>query len=259
MKYYNTNYEFKQINSALIFSDMKYQRQLDVNRVKRIATHFNPDLVNLIKVSFRDGKYYVFDGQHTLAALKLRNGNRDLLVECKVYKGLTEQEEAALFAEQNGIYRAVKSSSKFKALYVSGEIDVVEMVNLTNRSGLFINFTNGTATNKIVCIAKAFKVFKSVSPSDYIEILKIIKDAWDGVSDSLRSEILGGVTLFYKTYKGDFKRDILVKHLSNVNPGVIVRDGNAFKETLPGDKKYAIQILQYYNKNLRGSKLPSKF
>lgn len=68
--YYNRNYEYKQVNSAFIVIDEDYQRELDQNRVKRIVANFNPDLVNPIKVSYRNGKYYVFDGQHTLAALK---------------------------------------------------------------------------------------------------------------------------------------------------------------------------------------------
>jgi hypothetical protein len=86
MDNYNTNYEYKQINSAFILSDPDYQRTLDVNRVKRIVANFNPNLVNPIKVSLRNGKYYVFDGQHTLAALKMKNNNQNLLVECKVYR-----------------------------------------------------------------------------------------------------------------------------------------------------------------------------
>ena len=68
-----------------------YQRNLNANRVKRIAAEFDERIANAPKVSYRDGHYYVFDGQHTIAARKLLNNNCDLNIVCKVYSGLTER------------------------------------------------------------------------------------------------------------------------------------------------------------------------
>ena len=45
-----------------------YQRELNPNRVRKIAAEFDEHIANDPKVSFRDGHYYVFDGQHTIAA-----------------------------------------------------------------------------------------------------------------------------------------------------------------------------------------------
>ena len=45
-----------------------YQRNLNANRVKRIAAEFDERIANAPKVSYRDGHYYVFDGQHTAGA-----------------------------------------------------------------------------------------------------------------------------------------------------------------------------------------------
>lgn len=61
-----TKYEMKTIDtSVLIIPRDTYQRPLEPNEVKEIIATFNPYLCNEPKVSFRDGKYYVFDGQHT--------------------------------------------------------------------------------------------------------------------------------------------------------------------------------------------------
>ena len=54
-----------------------YQRHLNASRVKRIAAEFDERIANAPKVSYRDGHYYVFDGQHTIAARKLLNNNSD--------------------------------------------------------------------------------------------------------------------------------------------------------------------------------------
>ncbi len=60
---------------------------------------FDERVANEPKISFRDGHYYVMDGQNTIAALKFLNGGEDLQIRCKV----TEREEALLFAQQTGI------------------------------------------------------------------------------------------------------------------------------------------------------------
>ena len=92
-----------------------YQRNLNANRVKRIAAEFDERIANAPKVSYRDGHYYVFDGQHTIAARKLLNNNCDLNIVCKVYSGLTEQQEALLFAQQTGVSAPLTAGAKMRA------------------------------------------------------------------------------------------------------------------------------------------------
>lgn len=257
MKNIITKFTYLQVNSKEIQSDQEYQRAVDMKRVNSIVSQFNPDLVNPAKVSFRDGKYYVFDGQHTIAALRLRNGNKDLLVDCKVYQGLSQQQEAELFAKQNGISKAVQSIAKFKALYTSGDVDICDFHKLTNSSGIRMDFTTGTAENKISACSKAYNIYKKLLPSDYFTVLNMIKDTWNGIKESLTTEILGGVFVFYKTYKTEFSYKTFVSQLSKISPLVIVRDGKVF--TTGGDERYAKQILIAYNKKLRVSKLQEKF
>ena len=178
------------------------------------------------------------------------------MVDCKVYEGLTQEDEARLFAEQNGISRAVESIAKFKALYAAGNVDVVEMVRLVERSGFYMDFSKSKTINRITAVAKTYKVFKAVSSSDFIEILSLIKESWEGIPESLNTEIIGGMYLFYKTYKGEYKRKTLVTQLSKVSPAIIIREGKAFSNG--GDARFARQILNIYNKNLRTNRLDDK-
>ena len=155
----------------------------------------------------------------------MRNGGRDLLVNCKVYYGLTKQKEAELFSQQNGISKNVEAIEKLKALYAAKDADVMKLVQLTDLSGLYIDFSKGQSPNKIVAVSKAFSILKSAGEKDYVEILSLIKSTWGGVSDSLTAQILGGVT-----------------------PAAIVRDGRLLP--INGDSKYAQPILQAYNRKL---------
>lgn len=82
-------------SSELIVPRDTYQRALHPARVARIAKEFDERVANEPKISFRDGHYYVMDGQNTIAARKFLNGGEDLQIRCKVYFGMTEREECA--------------------------------------------------------------------------------------------------------------------------------------------------------------------
>ena len=92
-----------------------YQRKLKPQRAKRIAKAFDERIANEPKVSLRNGRYYVFDGQHTIAAREERNGGKPLPILCKVYMGMTESDEAMLFAQQTGESADLTAGARLRA------------------------------------------------------------------------------------------------------------------------------------------------
>ena len=85
-------YQMRVIHSSkLIYPREIYQRGVQRKRVELIAADFNEYVANEPKISFRNGKYYVVDGQHTIEARILRNGGGALPILCKVYTGMTMQ------------------------------------------------------------------------------------------------------------------------------------------------------------------------
>lgn len=101
--------------SVLIIPRDTYQRPLQSDEVKEIIAQFSPYLLNEPKVSFRNGKYYVFDGQHTIISLLEMNEGKHIAIRCKVYYGMTEQEEAKLFSMQTGAGRKLSPADKIRA------------------------------------------------------------------------------------------------------------------------------------------------
>lgn len=66
-------YQMRVIHSSkLIYPREIYQRGVQRKRVELIAADFNEYVANEPKISFRNGKYYVVDGQHTIEARILR-------------------------------------------------------------------------------------------------------------------------------------------------------------------------------------------
>lgn len=251
------NFTYRMINSQDIVSDDSYQRPVDYRRVKKIVSGFNPQLVNPIKVSKRDGKYYVFDGQHTLRALVLRNDEKDLPVECKVYENLTKEQEAKLFSEQNGFSKGVDINAKLKALYVAGDVNIIELKSGIEKAGFIFDFSNSKGNRKIVCCRTVYDIYRKSSIETLQKVLQIIMEAWGGESDSIRKEIISGVYLFHVKYEGEYDERTLVDKLRKTAAVKIVRDGSA--SISGGNKRFARQILNIYNKGGRTRKLDDRF
>lgn len=251
-------HKYTQLNTKQLKVDMDYQRDLDPKRVKSIAEHFNPHKVNAIKVSHRDGAYWIFDGQHTAKVLILRNGNEDLMVECKVYEGLTKEEEAELFARQNEYEKKVPKNSEMKALYAAKDVEITELKRLVESCGFIFDFSKNQATNRIVCCDLVYKIFQKSRENDFRAMLSIIKSSWNGLPESLRKEIIGGMYVFYSTYKDEFDNEAAIRKFSKTNPIEIYRDGKVYS-AYPGNSKYAYVLTTIYNKGQRKEKLdPTK-
>ena len=125
-------------SSELIVPRDTYQRALHPARVARIAKEFDERVANEPKISFRDGHYYVMDGQNTIAARKFLNGGEDLQIRCKVYFGMTEREEALLFAQQTGISERLSAGQKLRALIFAGEPAAVAFQQATELAGVHL-------------------------------------------------------------------------------------------------------------------------
>ncbi len=63
------------LNTKDLVSNQPYQRDINQKEVAYIVSNFDPHQIGVIKVSYRDGKYYVYDGQHRITAFKIVNGN----------------------------------------------------------------------------------------------------------------------------------------------------------------------------------------
>lgn len=236
-----------------------YQRPLNLERVKKIADEFDERIANPPKVSFRNGRYYVFDGQHTIAARKYLNNNQDLPVLCKVYYGLSKEEEAMLFAKQTGTSAALTSGYRMKALIYGNDPAVTTFFNVTKSAGFKLDCVQSKRKNRIACINTAFAEFERVGIDIYKESLKIISEAWAGKPDTIRVETILGVIHFVELYHGEYDRKRLVQQLHKTNPLDIYDESRILNPNLKGYKKYLYQIYRIYTNSSKQYMLPIKF
>lgn len=260
MKLSDREYKEMYIRSdELLIPRRAYQRQLNVKRVKQIAKNFDERIANEPKVSQRNGHYYVFDGQHTIAARVERNGGKPLAILCKVYLGLSESDEATLFAQQNGYFADLTAGVKIRALIYAGDPVACKFQKVTESTGIRLDFSQQGGTKRLACIATAFNEFQKIGAEKYKEALMILLDAWDGAFDSLRAESVSAMCEFVDLYEGEYDRKRMIRRFREYDPINIFRKGRAMGDNMPGYKKYLYQVWAMYNGSSVKTALPLKF
>lgn len=240
--------EIGSLNSSQLELDYSYQRPTEPERVRSIVSQFDPALVNLLKVSARDGHYYVFDGGHTLAALRAINGKKDFPVLCKIYYGLTYEEEAILFAKQQGNAKKVGIPYKLRALEAAGDLEAVDFLERTRRCGFEI--TPGARTvrdGNITAVKRAYDSYKQLGPDRYEKMMRLVKETWNGESWSVGQSMLGGLYEFYKTYGDGIREGRFVNKLAGVSRTAIDREASSYYG-VSASVAHALAIGKFYNR-----------
>lgn len=241
-------YQMLDINTADILVDELGQRDVNRRRAQfnKIMRNFDPNLVQPISVALIDGKYYCFDGQMTMKVLKAKNADRDLCVKCRVYNGMTKLDAAEMFINQRGITSRVTLADQIRVKANYGDPKARNFETLTENNGLEISWTGSKAKNAVVAVSTLWNEFISMNDNDlYESYIRVIRQSWNGDPSGAQAQILKGLGMFVKTYKGQYKEDVLISKLSKKLPNDIVRDAQADRTT--GARKYAVQILLAYN------------
>ena len=117
-----------------------YQRELVALHVKRITENFDKQLVNHPTISYRENKYWIVDGQHTVRVLINKLYKK---WDCFVYYGLTKQQEAALWTKKNTNQQKPRGDEKFYSSFDGQLNNVPEIVRITREAGLTIERIDG--------------------------------------------------------------------------------------------------------------------
>ncbi len=239
------------LNNSVLQISPDIQRKLDPMRVAEIVRNFSPNVANPIKVSFRDGKYLIFDGMHTRDALCILNGTDDFPIFCRVYYGLTKEDEARLFAAQFGYSAPVPMAYRLRALAVAKDPAVLDFLKVTKDSGFGITLGSHTGINgRIAATCQAFKAYRELGGEEYGRMLKILHRTWAGETWSVNKYMLGGMMRFMKMY--EFKDNSFVKAFREVTQEEIVTESKRFAG-MSKDGAFAAALAEIYDQNSANS------
>jgi len=148
--------------------DESYQRSIDNGSsqalIRKIAAYWDWSLFHPLTIARRaDGSLWVVDGQHRLAAARMRRDLYDL--PCVVTAYQSQADEAASFVAMNVQRRALSALDLFKAAVAAGDDNAVEVTEMMNAAGLtlaphhyYISWKPGMVSN-IAGIRDSYKRF----------------------------------------------------------------------------------------------------
>lgn len=236
--------------------DSSYQRFPNDKRIKTIAKKWDDMKANLIHVSKRVDGYYVIDGNHTRLAAELAG---KINLPCRVYEGLTIEQEAALFSELNNSQKKPTFAEMLKANALSGKQPEKGYVDCLDQAGLEYSLTK-SQKGKIKCHSALFDIYKTTSHQQMLRAMKTAKLAAADRSDFFQTGFFPGLCSLIVLHP-EIDDERLIKKI-NATTAIQVRElakgfmatvfGGGSSITTNGYRKAYIKI---YNTGLRKNKI----
>lgn len=219
---------FEQIRAGDLRVDPRYNRDISQRWVDEIANAFNPDQLQNLNVSRRlyrmvqrpEGparEEQVFDanlqavnrvdlvvisGQHRLLAT-LKAKGPDFLLSCNVYDGLTEAQEAELFALFDEKVRPHQPWQRHKAHVFGRNPEAMEIERIVTGTGLRVykgSDPGGTRDGMIFAVSTLYAIYRNSGASTLQRILDIHFSAWQDNQEGYTAPMLQGTALLLRRF-----------------------------------------------------------
>lgn len=228
------------------------QRELRAHMAEKIAAEFDPDKLGVPVLSHRDGRYWVVDGQHRIAGLKLM-GYGDQLIECQVYDTLDERAEAELFLGLN-TKLTMKPLDTFMVALTARRERELAIAAAVQSEGLTI----GAGKNQIGAVAALGTVYDTAGADRLAAALRLIRDAFG--TAGMKSELIRGAGLVTHRYNGQLNERRAVEKLSAMHGGMsgLLAKSEVIRRQVGRPKPHCIAaaIVETINSGRGGRKLP---
>ena len=95
-------------------------------------------------------------------------------------------------------------------------------------------------------IAKAYRLYKEYGPEQYVQILQLLSDTWNGAAWSVTGYLLGGVAVFLREYGEEYSRTRFIKRLRSATYETL-RDEARRQQRGSSDVAHALAVTKLYN------------
>lgn len=196
------------------------QREFIPSWAHTLAANFNLEGMGYITVSLRNGIPFIIDGQHRVEALREIGFSEDDTVQCEVYEGLTEQQEAELFLERNN-GKAVGALPKFRSAVLAERPAEQEIDRIVRALGLSIGKAGrreALTYPRISAVGTLRKVYQRSGVHGLSKTLRVIRDAYGHAG--FDAPVIDGIGLLVQRYGDALNEERLVTALTNASGGL---------------------------------------
>lgn len=246
----------RQLSVTALIVDRDVQRGIDRNRVAKIADDLDLEAIGTITVSHRgNGSYHVIDGQHRVEALRLAGGDGEK-IDCRIFDGLTIEDEARLFRLLNNTAR-LQALDKFRVRVVEGEEIAVAINDILIRHGW--KLSGGASDGSFSAVAAVERIWnRDTSAVD--RTINTITRAWGHMAIASNGFIVEGIGAVYARYGDAIDDTNLADRLARYpgGPAKLIGSARGLKDAYRFTVQTAISdlIVEIYNVNRRTKALP---
>ena len=242
------NVHFELIPLSNLVSNQEYQRKLSQRHINRTVANFDLRQINPVKVSRRDGKNYVMNGQHTIEIIAAASDSRETPVWCMVFDDMNYIEEAEVFAEQQKYTKQLSSLEIFLANIEADSDTHIVIKTIVEQCGL--RLAKAKSNGGICAVSALREIYDKGGYEGLDRTIKLIVKTWEGEANSLTSNMLRGVSLIVATFSDSLRDDLFAERIGSVSAREIARTA---KERGGGAVGYAETMLLLYNKKTKST------
>ena len=237
---------FEQIPIKNLVSNQKYQRNLSQRHIDRTVKNFDLYQINPVKVSRRNGKNYVFNGQHTIEMIAAVSGSRDTPVWCMVYDDLEYMHEADIFANQQKFVKKLSAYEIFVANIEADSDNQIIVKKIVESCGLKITSTR--CLGGICAVTCLEQIFENHGYHVLDRTLKLVVNTWEGDMVSLAANMIRGIAYLVVVFGDSLRDEAFAERVGSISAREIMRTA---KDRRAGSLGYAEALLNVYNKKTK--------
>ena len=254
----NTKTEWVALGSMAVSE--RAQREMRKHRIDELVSEFDPDRLGVPVVSKRDDRYFIVDGQHRVFALRqfLGSGWEKQQIECQVFDGLTEPQEAELFLRLNNTL-TVNSFERFQKAVVAGRPVEVAVKKVVEAVGFKLAMNSASTTGGISATTTLTKIAKRAGVKTLGRALTIARDAYG--DSGTEAAVIDGLAHVCQRYKGMLDDSKVTQRLADARGGMkgLINRANELRLKTGSSKAICVAAaaVDIINQGKGGKKLPS--
>lgn len=234
----------------------KAQREFRQAHAEQFASDFDLEGLGFPVVNHRDGHYYVVDGQHRIAALRIIGFEDTDTVQCETYDGLSEAEEAELFLRRDN-RKAIPALDKFRiAITAEREIEC-DIDRIIRANGCVIS--RDKVPGGIRSVGTLRKVYVRSDPETLGRTIRLIRDSFG--DPGFEASVIDGISLLCQRYNGQLEDPETAEILQKLHGGVhgLLNKAETLRRSTGSPKGHCVAAatVDVVNAKRRGKKLPS--
>ena len=173
------------ISTDKLTSGLPYQRPVEDKEVDRLVREWDERLFEPLAVSYREGRYNVIDGQHRISAMRKLHGGREVMIRCKVYSGMTYEQEAELCYKLDKAKKRLSLSQSTNALAESGlDAETTEIRRLMGDAGFSwaLGQRHG-GEYEVIATRAVINAYHFLGSAAFSRMFRLLGKTWEGDPD----------------------------------------------------------------------------